>query len=309
MGINLWNPPAGLSVGTILLTAFLLGIVHGVTPDEHTWPITFSYAIGSYSTRRGLLSGIAFSGAFTVQRALACVLSYVALARWLQGERINAVVDLLVGIAMAAAGAYILRLGRPAHVHLPSPFRRGRKDYQEPGADASDSVRSVRPWMAALHGFIAGWGVGAFAILLYTRLAPSMPGVATSWLPGVAFGLGTLLTQAAAGALFGWWMRRRHLPEQVISLVARRVAGTTLWWGGLAFAAAGLISFFAPQLVAWQVLTPLPVHNLDHLDVGFLLVVVVVLGVGGGSLVRALREAGRLWPLATASPVPVAPRP
>jgi hypothetical protein len=302
MGVDLWNPPAGLSVGTILLTAFLLGIVHGITPDEHTWPITFSYAIGSYSTRRGLLSGIAFSGAFTVQRALACVLAYVALARWLQDERVNAVVDLLVGVAMAAAGAYVLRLGRAAHVHLAAPFRPGRERRLVLGADAPDAGRSVRPWMAALHGFIAGWGVGAFAILLYTRLATSMPGVTTSWLPGVAFGFGTLLTQAAAGALFGWWMRRRRLPEQAIALVARRVAGTTLWWGGLAFAVAGLISLFVPQLVAWQVSTPLRVHNLDHLDIGFLLVVVVVLGVGGGSLLRALRDAGRRWPLVTTSP-------
>ena len=112
-----------MSVGMIILTAFLLGIVHGITPDEHTWPITFSYAIGSYSTRRGLLSGVAFSGAFTVQRALACLLAYVALARWLQGERVNAVVDILVGIAMVGAGAYILRLGRSVHVHLPSFWR------------------------------------------------------------------------------------------------------------------------------------------------------------------------------------------
>jgi len=199
----------------ILLTALLLGIVHGITPDEHTWPITFSYAIGSYSTRRGLLSGIAFSGAFTVQRALACVLAYVALARWLQGDRVNAVVDLLVGIAMVGAGAYILRLGRSPHLHLPS-FRREKARRLEPAALEQGTTRAVRPWMAALHGFIAGWGVGPFAILLYTRLAPSMPNVATSWLPGLAFGVGTMLTQAAAGALFGWWMWRRRLPEQAI---------------------------------------------------------------------------------------------
>jgi hypothetical protein len=140
MGVNLWNPPAGLSVGTILLTAFLLGIVHGITPDEHTWPITFSYATGSYSTRRGLLSGVAFSGAFTVQRALACVLAYVALARLLQDQRVNAVVDLLVGVAMAAAGAYILRLGRAAHVHLTLPFRRCRERRLVPGADVPDAA-------------------------------------------------------------------------------------------------------------------------------------------------------------------------
>ena len=44
--INLYNPTV-VGIYSALLIAFLLGIVHGITPDEHTWPITFSYAIGS----------------------------------------------------------------------------------------------------------------------------------------------------------------------------------------------------------------------------------------------------------------------
>ncbi len=285
-----------MPVGLIILTAFLLGVVHGITPDEHTWPITFSYAIGSYSTRRGLLSGLAFSGAFTVQRALACVLAYLALGHWLQGERTNAIVYLGVGLAMAAAGAYILRLGRVFHLHFRLPFVRPHMHHSETIVGEELPTRPVRPWMAALHGFIAGWGIGAFAAILYTALAPSMPNVATAWIPGAAFGLGTMLMQAAAGALFGWWMRHRRLPEEAIALVARRVAGVTLWWGGVAFAVAGLVSLIAPQLVAWQLATPLRVHNLDQLNLGILLVVVVVLGIGGGALVQAMREASRRWP-------------
>jgi len=35
-------------------------MVHGITPDEHTWPITFNYAIGSYSIRGGLKAGLCF---------------------------------------------------------------------------------------------------------------------------------------------------------------------------------------------------------------------------------------------------------
>ncbi len=40
-----------------LITVFLMGMVHGITPDEHTWAITFSYSIGSYSTRGGMRAG------------------------------------------------------------------------------------------------------------------------------------------------------------------------------------------------------------------------------------------------------------
>jgi hypothetical protein len=68
LAVNLWSPQHGLAVGVALLTAFLLGVVHGVAPDEHTWPITFSYAVGSFSARKGMRSALAFSLAFTLQR-------------------------------------------------------------------------------------------------------------------------------------------------------------------------------------------------------------------------------------------------
>ena len=45
------NPPTGLSLTEILVFSLILGMLHGATPDEHTWPITFSYAIGKYSTK------------------------------------------------------------------------------------------------------------------------------------------------------------------------------------------------------------------------------------------------------------------
>lgn len=55
--INLWNPRT-MGIALSLITAFLLGIVHGITPDEHTWPITFSYAIKSNSATRGMKQGM-----------------------------------------------------------------------------------------------------------------------------------------------------------------------------------------------------------------------------------------------------------
>ncbi|MCL4544379.1 MAG: hypothetical protein M1118_07245 [Chloroflexi bacterium] len=290
MGIDLWNPSSGLPVGTILLTAFLLGVVHGLTPDEHTWPITFSYAIGSYSTRSGLLSGIAFSAAFAVQRSLVSVLAYLALARWFQLELDNGIVYVLVGLVMAVAGGYVLRVGHNLHLHLPLVGR--GENWPGPVTDAA-VPRPVTPLMAALHGFLAGFGVGAFAIILYTTLAPSMPSLVTSWLPGAAFGLGTMAVQAAAGAGFGWWIRRRHLPEQVGALLARRVAGMTLFWGGLAFTVAGLLTLFVASFATWQIRTPLHIHNLHHLGLGFVLVLLVVLGIGIGTLMLGLREATR----------------
>jgi ABC-type nickel/cobalt efflux system permease component RcnA len=87
-----------------LLTAYLLGIIHGVTPDEHTWPITFSYSIGSYSARQGMKVGFAFSLAFTLQRAIMSELAYLVLDRLFHLPAIEYIVYVVVGAAMIYGG-------------------------------------------------------------------------------------------------------------------------------------------------------------------------------------------------------------
>jgi len=76
----LLSPPAGLGMGEIAMISFILGMMHGATPDEHTWPITFSYAIGKYSTKGGMKAGLLFSLGFTIQRAFLTTLGYMGLA-------------------------------------------------------------------------------------------------------------------------------------------------------------------------------------------------------------------------------------
>ena len=44
--MDLFNVHAQSSVLMTIILAYLLGVVHDITPDEHTWPITFSYSIG-----------------------------------------------------------------------------------------------------------------------------------------------------------------------------------------------------------------------------------------------------------------------
>jgi hypothetical protein len=282
-GVNLWDPHAGLTVGAVLLSALVLGMVHGVTPDEHTWPITFSYAIGGYSTRRGLAAGLIFSLAFTLQRALASELAYLGLGRWLAGgPRLDYAIYVVVGAAMVAAGWHIAR-GRHWHLfgsHALDPARRGE-------------LEDPRPWMPAVHGFIAGWGFGAFAIIIYTVLAPSMPGPATGWVPGALFGVGTTAVQAGAGGLFGWVAGRLRLSEAAVRRVALTTAGRTLTWGGLAFVGGGLLGLLLPGVAGLAVDTGIHVHNLDQVGLPLVLVMASVLGIGVTTMVRATREALR----------------
>ena len=281
--MDLWNPHAVLGLAAVLATAFLLGIVHGITPDEHTWPITFSYAIGGYSTRRGLVAGLTFSLAFTVQRALASELAYLALDRWFTAGPLDYAVYVVVGVVMVAAGWHIMR-GR--HWHLFGSHALAG------GADA-DGIRDPRPWMPLVHGFIAGWGFGAFAVIIYTVLAPQMPSAWLAWLPGAFFGLGTMAMQAGAGACFGWIAGRLHLTAAAIRQVALTTAGKTLTWGGLLFVAGGAFGLVWPGLAGWSVTTGLHVHNLHHIGLAFVLVMASVLGVGVSALVRGTAAAAR----------------
>jgi len=280
-GLNLWDP-THVSFTVDLLTAFLLGIVHGVTPDEHTWPITFSYAIGGYSTARGLRAGLLFSLALAIQAAFASELAYLGLTQWFTFASFDNVIYIAVGVIMAAAGLFATGRGVLPHLHLPGlPRPQKRRQAQPP------QPRELKWWMPAVHGFIAGWGIDAFSVIIYTTLAPAMPSAATGWLPGFVFGLGTLCVQAAAGAAFGAWAVRRGLPPEAIRNIALITAARTLTWGGLAFVLFGLFGLAFPGIADVGVRTPLPVHNLDTLGLPFLILVFAVLGVGVTSFVSA----------------------
>src|SRR3954468_6836054 len=234
---ELFGPGDG-AAGAILMKAFLLGLVHGVTPDEHTWPIVFSYAIGGYSTWRGLRAGLIFSLAFAAQQAFASQLAYFGLAHWFSFESLHDWIDLVVGVVMIAAGLFVMGRGVLPHLHLPGMTRPETGPFGHPRAQTEP--RELRPWMPAVHGFIAGWGIDAFAVLVYTTLAPAMPTAAFGWAPGLVYGFGTLCVQAVAGAAFGLWAARRGLPPEAIRGIALTTAGRTLLWGGLAFTLFGL---------------------------------------------------------------------
>jgi len=280
-GLNLWDP-THVSFTVDLLTAFLLGIVHGVTPDEHTWPITFSYAVGGYSTARGLRAGLLFSLAFAIQAAFASELAHLGLTQWFTIAGFDNIVYVAVGLVMAAAGLFAMGRGVLPHLHLPGvPRKRKHAQAQPP------QPRELKWWMPAVHGFIAGWGLDAFSMIIYTTLAPAMPSAAIGWLPGLVFGFGTLCVQAAAGAAFGAWAVRRGLPQEAIRSIALTTAARTLTWGGLAFLLFGLFGLAFPGIADMAIRTPLRIHNLDTLGLPFLLLVFAVLGVGVTSFVSA----------------------
>ncbi|MDA8380083.1 MAG: hypothetical protein M0020_04545 [Actinomycetota bacterium] len=292
--INLWNPTNAAGFA-IVATAFVLGMVHGVTPDEDTWPITFSCSIGGCSTRRGLRSGLTYSLAFTVQRAAASELAYLGLAHVFTFASVDYVVYLVVGSLMVAAGLvvhrrHIIPLHLLGRLHLPGlrSHPAGDEDTERPAA-----LRGPRPWMPAAHGFVAGWGFGAFPLIIYTVLAPAEHSAAWGWVPGAFSGLGTMAVQILAGGLFGLVAARRGLGPDAIRRVALRTAGNTLTWGGVAFVGGGAFGLAFPAAAGLNVATGLHVLDLDRLGIELILVVVSVFGVGVTTLVRQTQAEAR----------------
>jgi hypothetical protein len=223
-----------------------------------------------------------FSLAFAIQAAFASELAHLGLTRWFTIAGFDNIVYVAVGLVMAAAGLFAMGRGVLPHLHLRGLSRAQRGAQAQP-----PQPRELKWWMPAVHGFIAGWGLDAFSMIIYTTLAPAMPSAAIGWLPGLVFGFGTLCVQAAAGAAFGAWAVRRGLPQEAIRSIALTTAARTLTWGGLAFLLFGLFGLAFPGIADMAVRTPLRIHNLDTLGLPFLLLVFAVLGVGVTSFVSA----------------------
>ena len=277
------NPPSGLTVPEILLLSLILGMLHGATPDEHTWPITFSYAIGKYSTRGGMKAGFLFSLGFTIQRAFLTTLGFIGLAAFYNKYNLDGPVYFIVGFVMAIAGSYILK-GK--YMHLPIDKLLHKQIHEE----EENQLRDVPLKMTIVHGLIAGFGFGAYASIITFVLAPQMPSILYAPLPGLMFGIGTMIMQIVFGAIFANILRAKKMGEKEITYIARKTAGNTLYYGGLVFMIAGLLIIALPIIDNWAIATGNPIPNLDAIDIGFFLVVIVVGAIGIGSIVKSYKE-------------------
>ena len=306
--INLWNP-TNVDLLSALIISYLLGIIHGITPDEHTWPITFSYSVGSYSTRKGMKAGLIFSSGFTFQRALLSEIAFLALAGIFMTAAAFGITYIIVGIAMAVAGFYIAskgkylhwhylehKLGRMAGLHKNNP----EKEHAELEHEANpvfigDDMKPIPLKLAFVHGLIAGFGFGAFALIIYLVLAPSMPSIYWGFVPGMLFGLGTMTMQILFGAGFGAWLSRsKKLTKNGIAFVAKSISRYVLTYGGLAFIIAGTFILIFPQLLDYGISTGVHVHNLDNLGIGFFLVIFAVVIIGFFGYSTSVKKAVRL---------------
>jgi sulfite exporter TauE/SafE len=267
-----------------LAYCFLLGLLHGIVPDEHTWPITFSYAIGSGSSAEGMRTGIYFAAAFTLQRTLLSELAYLALAPFLRSPAVNSVVYVIVGVAMSLAGWLVLHPDLCPHLDLLGHHHRTSRDI-EPSAVGvtrarADNAggRSMPVRWALIHGFIAGFGFCGFGLFVNAVAAPAMPSAWFGFLPGFLFGAGTLVTLAVLGRAFVSGLRLMGgLREEDAQRFGARVGATTLFAGGFVFMAGGLA-------------IDLGLDRYVPVDIGYLLIALLVVAVAIPAFVRAWRD-------------------
>jgi sulfite exporter TauE/SafE len=271
-----------------LAYSFLFGLLHGILPDEHTWPITFSYAVGGASGREGMKAGLCFSAAFTFQRMLVAELAYLALAPVLLSPVINGIVYVIVGVAMTAAGAIVLRRNHYAHLHLLGHHHDDARHIETTRHvlatrhhDADGDVEALPVRWTFVHGFIAGFGFGGFSIFVNTVAAPAMSSAWLGFLPGLVFGLGTAIMLVAVGGLFGASLHwTRALTQAEVRRIGVQTGGRTLFFGGGLFGIAGVVAL-------------LGLDRLLPIDPGYALIGVFMIAIAIPAFVFSFREVVR----------------
>ena len=272
----------------LLLACFVLGALHAVVPDEHTWPITFSYSVGTASGRGGMRAGAFFAAAFTVQRAIMSQLVYLALATFfILSEWLTGPVYVVVGAAMAIAG-YLILSDHVPHFH---PFMRfSRRDLARHEQEVSRG--HVPAHWAVIHGFIAGFGVdaGLFSTFVYFIAVPAMPTAVLGFAPGAVFGLGTFVVLMVIGLVFGGVLGiAKRWGSERVERFGRLVGARTLLLGGIAFVVAG-IAFV------------LGASSLLPFDFGTVIVVLIMVGLALPIMLVTWREVRRDLPPPSALP-------
>jgi len=298
------------TLGYLLAGCFGLGMLHGIIPDEHTWPITFAYSVGTTTGRGGIRSGAWFSLAFTCQRALMSMIVYLALAAAIgiwgfnlatQDTSVNGPVYIAVGAAMAIAGYLILKDKVP---HFHPMMRLSRNDLakhtNKDGTPKSPTGEVPTHW-CVIHGFISGFGTdsGILSTWIYLLAIPFLVANglwAVGWLPGTLFGLGTFVVLMFTGFFFGETLQiAKRVGPNRIAHFGRLVGARTLLLGGLAFIAFGPVYW-----TGWY-------NSNVSFDPGAFVVILVLVAMAIPTMIYTWREVRALprdFPTSVPAPTP-----
>ncbi|MCH4815558.1 MAG: hypothetical protein QXY87_07530 [Saccharolobus sp.] len=156
------------------LAIFIIGIVHGLKPDEHTWPITVSYGIMQRNMKGAIVSTSVFAGALTLIWASLSALTGQLLS-FFQNYNLDPVVDVIVGLTMIGVALIFIIKGK------------------DKVADKDNNPDYKLIW---IHGLAAAFGGDFIVVLLLTIALSTLISVNITFLIGLLFGIGSWIAQS-----------------------------------------------------------------------------------------------------------------
>ncbi len=205
-----------------LIAVLIVGVIHGLKPDEHTWPITVTYGLMQRNVRGGVIAAVSvFAGALTLVWTLMSAL-IGELMGLLNTSVLDPYVDIIVGLTMIGGVAAYLVFGRHGDYH---------------------DVKTADYKLIWIHGLAAAFGGDFFIVLILTIAIVPMIMTGLSFLVGFMFGFGSWLAQAII-VLAIYKGVVKSIGDWSVVAEAGRVALGML---GLFMIGLGIYSFFIPQ--------------------------------------------------------------
>ena len=187
-----------------------LGIVHGLIPDEHTWPITIPYALGQENTKKAVFSTIIFTGALTLVWSILTTIVSI-MGNIFLSESYNPYVFIIAGLTMLGVALFVFL----PRLNIIMCARVNNESYSKSfihrfvtklgcrhvhGDLGFTQVKMAPPYKAIwIHGLVAAFGTGFLLVIIYTT-ALTFPAY-LGFIPGLFFGLGTMVSLSFIGYL------------------------------------------------------------------------------------------------------------
>ncbi|WP_054858057.1 hypothetical protein [Vulcanisaeta sp. JCM 16159] len=203
-----------------LLAVLIVGVIHGLKPDEHTWPITVSYGLMQRSVRGVIAAVSVFAGALTLVWTLMSAL-VGELMGLLNTSVLDPYVDIIVGLTMIGVAAYLV-FGKHGDHH---------------------DVKTADYRLIWIHGLAAAFGGDFFIVLILTIAIVPMITAGLSFLVGFMFGFGSWLAQTIIVLAIYKGVVKSVGDWSVVAEAGRIALGIL----GLFMIGLGIYSFFTPS--------------------------------------------------------------
>ncbi|ADN50774.1 conserved hypothetical protein [Vulcanisaeta distributa DSM 14429] len=203
-----------------LIAVLIVGVIHGLKPDEHTWPITVTYGLMQRNVGGVIAAVSVFAGALTLVWTLMSAL-IGELMGLLNTSILDPYVDIIVGLTMIGVAAYLV-FGRHGDYH---------------------DVKTADYKLIWIHGLAAAFGGDFFIVLILTIAIVPMITTDLSFLVGFMFGFGSWLAQTVIVLAIYKGVIKSVGDWSVVAEAGRIALGIL----GLFMIGLGIYSFFTPS--------------------------------------------------------------